>query len=199
MLNIIDYGVGNLGSLINIHKSININASVASQPDDILNASHLILPGVGSFDNGMKKLNDSGLRDALEYAVITKKIPILGICLGMQLMTRKSEEGDLEGLGWIDAETVQFDLSEEYKIPHIGWNNVSEENPNNLLNSSKIQRFYFVHSYHVRCPEIYTICKTDYGIRFTSAFKNENIYGVQFHPEKSHNFGKKLLKNFSLL
>ena len=198
MVSIIDYGVGNLGSLLNIHKRVGIEAQITASPKKIKNSTHLILPGVGSFDNAMNRLHDSGIVPSLEDTVFEKKIPILGICLGMQMMTKKSEEGICDGLGWIDAKVKKFSLPKRMKIPHVGWNIVSIKNDNFLMKIDSQLRFYFVHSYYVKCyNEKNIIGVTNYGFDFVSSFKQKNIYGVQFHPEKSHNYGKELLKKFS--
>jgi glutamine amidotransferase len=198
MVSIIDYGVGNLGSLVNIHKRSGLDVEIANSISHIERSTHLILPGVGSFDAAIKKLDESGLREALERAVMERKTPVLGICLGMQMMTEGSEEGSLQGLGWIKGSAQRFKLSAKLKVPHVGWNTVSSVRQNGLFDKGLPQRYYFVHSFFVSCNEQNDIIgQTDYGINFTSAYHRENIYGVQFHPEKSHNFGKQLLSNFS--
>lgn len=198
MSSIIDYGVGNLGSLVNIHKRLGLDVEIADSINRIENATHLILPGVGSFDAAMSKLNKSGLRDALERAVIQKKTPILGICLGMHMMTDGSDEGIIGGLGWVKGRAKRFSSSAKLKIPHVGWNTVDTVKRNGLLGADSVLRFYFVHSFFVCCEERHDVIGlTEYGVDFTSAYQKENIYGVQFHPEKSHNFGKQLLSNFA--
>lgn len=198
MISIVDYGVGNLGSLVNIHKRMGLDVQIADSVKHIENSTHLILPGVGSFDAAMGKLNLSGLREALEKVVIEKKTPILGICLGMQMMTGGSEEGNLDGLGWIRGKAKRFKSSEHLKVPHVGWNTVESVRENSLFDTKAIHRFYFVHSFFVSCEEQCDIIgQTDYGFDFTSAYQRHNVFGVQFHPEKSHNFGKKLLSSFS--
>ena len=199
MITIIDYGMGNLGSIHNMMKKIGADAVVSRDPNQIANADKLILPGVGSFDHGMRNLDESGLRAALEDCVIQKRKPVLGICLGMQLMTRSSEEGELPGLGWIDAVTKKFRFDDPLlKVPHMGWNMVDIRNEEGLFGDMYSEsRFYFVHSYYVSCCNpADTLATTSYGHEFTSAFRRENIMGVQFHPEKSHKFGMKLLQNF---
>ena len=198
MISIIDYGVGNLGSLVNIHKRMGLDVQIADSVELIANSTHLILPGVGSFDAAMHKLNLSGFRDSLEETVIEKKTPILGICLGMQMMTEGSEEGTLSGLGWINGKARRFKSSPGLKVPHVGWNTVATTRENPLLEFGAIYRFYFVHSFFVSCEKPFDIIgETDYGLKFTSSYQRNNIFGVQFHPEKSHNFGKNLLSNFS--
>ncbi|NQW41862.1 MAG: imidazole glycerol phosphate synthase subunit HisH [Bacteroidetes bacterium] len=199
MITIVNYGLGNLGSIENMLKKIGVSyVRISNNPEDILNAKKLILPGVGAFDAGMKKINDSGLIPILNQAVIENKTPILGICLGMQLMTQKSEEGTLGGLNWIDAECIKFKFEDnKIKVPHMGWNYIDildSELKSNLPNPSK---FYFVHSYYIQCNEKQDellIC--NYGHPFVAGFKKGNIMGVQFHPEKSHKYGMALLNYF---
>jgi imidazole glycerol-phosphate synthase subunit HisH len=198
---IIDYGVGNPGSVLNMFKRIGVDAYISDNPRGICNAQKLILPGVGSFDTGMLNLNNSGLLPDLNRLVMIEKRPILGICLGMQLMTNTSEEGALPGLGWIDAETVKFkfDSFHNFKIPHMSWNLASVRKENILFDEEKSEKkFYFVHSYYVKCNDDSDILtETNYGINFTSSFQRENIVGVQFHPEKSHRFGFRFMENFA--
>ena len=200
MLVIIDYGVGNLGSIRNMLRKTGAESVISSDKNEIEKADKLILPGVGAFDYGMSKLHEYGFVDLLNEKVLEKKIPILGICLGAQLFTQKSAEGKMNGLGWFDAETVKFDFgnSSSLKIPHMGWNNVSYHPENRLFKDMHEEvRFYFVHSYHLKSnkPEE-VIAKTNYGYEFAAGLEHGNIAGVQFHPEKSHKFGMKLLKNF---
>lgn len=201
MIVIIDYNMGNLGSIKNMIRKIGSDAIISSNSNDILNADKLILPGVGAFDNGMKNLDDTGLISILTRKVIVDRTPILGICLGMQLFTEKSEEGALQGLGWINGYTKKFDfleLNTDYKIPHMGWNDTKTVKESLLFSSMhEDPRFYFVHSYHIVCNESSDILTTtDYGYEFTSAIEKNNIYGTQFHPEKSHKYGMKIIKNF---
>lgn len=184
-------------------KKIRIDSVITSDLKDISRATKIILPGVGSFDNGMKNLVELGLLDILNRKVIDEKIPVLGICLGMQMMTRRSEEGDLPGLSWIKGEAVKFIFKDtaEYKIPHIGWNHISLTKESRLFKDMyPLTRFYFVHSFYV-VPDDYSdvLSSTIYETEFVSAFEKGNMLGVQFHPEKSHKFGMKLLKNFSEL
>ena len=200
MITIIDYKTGNLGSIQNILKRIGEDSVVTSDKDEIARATKLILPGVGAFDTGMRNLSGLNLIDILNKKVIEEKIPVLGICLGMQLLSKGSEEGSLPGLGWIDASTVRFEFedSTEYKIPHLGWNFIRQHKTGRLFdNMYPDSRFYFVHSYFFSAndPED-VLTSTTYEIEFTSAIERGNILGVQFHPEKSHKFGMKLLKNF---
>ena len=194
---IIDYGLGNLGSIANMIKKVGHKCIITSELEEIKKASKLILPGVGSFDNGMKSLKELGMIEVLNQKILIEKTPILGICLGMQLMTQSSEEGKLSGLGWIDAKTKKF-VSDTHKIPHMGWNIIKHQKESKLFDECKSEkRFYFVHSYCVSCNNQEDIlANTNYTQDFVSSFEKENIIGVQFHPEKSHKFGMQLLKNF---
>lgn len=199
MITIVNYGLGNLGSVVNMFKRIGVKATIAENVDQINQATKLILPGVGAFDNAISKINSLGFREVLDKKALVDKIPLLGICLGMQLLTRGSEEGKLPGLGWIAADTIRFPHTEGLKVPHMGWNTVLPTTPSRLTEGlPEDVRFYFVHSYRVRVDsEANSILKTQYGVTFDAAIQNENIYGAQFHPEKSHKFGMQLLKNFS--
>jgi glutamine amidotransferase len=200
MITIIDYGMGNLGSIYNMFKRLGIKSQITSDRKEIEAAEKLLLPGVGAFDRAMEKINELDLKQILNYKALDQKIPILGICLGMQLLTNSSEEGRSDGLGWIDAKTIKFKFDDKnLKIPHMGWNRVFQNSYSDLTkNLPEEPRFYFVHSYYVRVAnENNSILKTNYGIEFDSAIQKENIYGAQFHPEKSHRFGMKLLENFS--
>lgn len=201
MITIIDYGMGNIGSIKNMLKRIGVPATITSDIDEIQKAIKIILPGVGAFDYAMKRINESGLREILDYKALTEKIPILGICLGMQLLTNGSEEGNGSGLGWVAASTFKIPDSKELKVPHMGWNVVEPSTPNPLTKGFESEtRFYFVHSYYVQVEdEKSSILKTDYGVQFDSAIAHDNIYGVQFHPEKSHRFGMRILTNFAEL
>jgi len=195
---IIDYNMGNIGSIINMIKKIGYAIELSDKRKNILTADKLILPGIGAFDNGMEELRSSGLSEILYEAVIDLKIPILGICLGMQLMMEKSEEGTLPGLGLIKGKVKKFIFDKKYKVPHMGWNEVTPVDSITLYkNLDNKPRFYFVHSYYIECAQKENILGiSEYGIKFTSSVKKNNIYGVQFHPEKSHRFGMQLLKNF---
>ena len=198
---VIDYGVGNIASIENMLKKIGFTPVVSNSIDALENASHIILPGVGLFDVAMKRLEELNLITALNYKVVNDKTPILGICLGMQLLTRRSEEGSMSGLGWIDAEVFRFDSrhgNEQIKVPHMGWNVVNVKKESKLFPDKNIEyRFYFVHSYYVRCfHEGDVLAETTHGGNFVSAFEKENIVGVQFHPEKSHKFGLEFFSNF---
>lgn len=196
---IIDYGLGNISSLVNMCKKIGVKASVSHHPNEIKKATHLILPGVGAFDIGMRNLIDRGLDTILKKQVIDNEVPILGICLGAQLMLSSSDEGSHDGLGWIDGKVVRFNDSSGIKIPHMGWNSISRIYNHDLFIGmpDSPPRFYFVHSYHfhiINPSEI--VAQSTYGYDFTVSFKKANIIGVQFHPEKSHQFGMHLLTNF---
>jgi glutamine amidotransferase len=200
---IVNYGVGNLGSILNIMRKIGFESYVCDSPDDIDKADKLILPGVGAFDSGMEQLNRSGFVPVLNDMVLIQKRPVLGICLGMQIMTSGSQEGALPGLNWIHGSTQKFsfDVEAKLRVPHMGWNSVYVQKESSLFEPNDPEnRFYFVHSYHVVCnDENDIVTTTPYGINFTSSFHKDNIYGVQFHPEKSHRFGFQLLKKFAEL
>jgi glutamine amidotransferase len=203
MIVIVDYGIGNLASVLNMFKKIGAkDVCVSADLEVISKASKLFLPGVGSFDAGMNNLEKSNLIPLLNKKVIKDKIPLLGICLGMQLLTKKSEEGVKPGLGWIDAETVKFNLdpSLKLKVPHMGWNYIKVLNQNPLIEMESKSRFYFVHSYHVKCKdESQSLATCHFGFDFTCMVKKDNIYGAQFHPEKSLKFGMQILDNFAKL
>ena len=199
MLTIINYGIGNLNSVANMIRHVGGKCRISNNVEEIANAEKLILPGVGAFDRGMEALNESGIAEALSVAALERGVPILGICLGMQLMAKRSEEGRQPGLGWLDAEVVKFRFPEGsgLKIPHMGWNTLSIQRENPLIRPEERQRFYFVHSYHVVCtnePDVTATC--GYGYDFVAAFAHNNIFGAQFHPEKSHRFGMAVMRNF---
>jgi len=202
MIVVVDYGLGNLGSIANMLKKIGAHAVVSSDPAVVEKADKLILPGVGAFDAGMKNLETRGLIPLLNYRVLEQKTPILGVCLGMQLLCKRSEEGQLPGLGWLDAEVIRFKFDgniANLKIPHMGWNTLAVRQPHPLFADLEAEnRFYFVHSYHVVCADMGNVlAQTNYGFDFASAVVKDNIMGVQFHPEKSHKFGMRLYKNFT--
>ena len=201
MITIVNYGLGNLGSISNMLNRIGKTSELATSIEQIMKAEKLILPGVGSFDLAMKNLNESGLLNTLNDKVLNQRTPVLGICLGMQLLTKGSEEGKLPGLGWIDAYTYKFTNNNTLKVPHMGWNEVHVSKPHALINSLSVpSRYYFVHSYYVKYNDREDeLMSCNYGIDFTCAIQHENIMGVQFHPEKSHKFGMELLRNFSEL
>ncbi len=202
MITIVDYNTGNLRSISNMLRFLGVDSQISNDPIEVARATKIILPGVGHFDFGMANLNQSGLVDILKTQAVVNKTPVLGICLGAQLLTRKSAEGDLPGLGWIHGETVGFDrqrLPSNLRIPHMGWSE-TEVNINNPLfkGVAELPRYYYVHSFHMVCdrPED-ELCHTVHGYRFVSGICHGNIYGVQFHPEKSHRFGMTVLKNFA--
>lgn len=201
MITIIDYGVGNLSSIKNMLKRIGVAAKITNDVAVIGNAEKLILPGVGHFNYGMEQLHKSGLVPVLNERVLQKKVPILGICLGVQLLTQSSEEGTAAGLGWIAGKTIAFDktkLEANHKVPHMGWSDVSNYQQSKLFTNMPTEpRFYFVHSYHLALENQGDVLVTaNYGYQFAAGIEHENILGVQFHPEKSHKFGMKLLENF---
>jgi len=200
MITVIDYGAGNCGSVIRMIEKIGGRARRASSAADVDVAEKIIVPGVGAFDYGMNRLASGGLIDALNSAANVRRIPVLGICLGMQLMCKASEEGRLPGLGWIDAQVRRFafDDAEKLPIPHMGWNTLTLIRPDALVRTmSPRARYYFVHSYKVICndPDD-VVATTNYGGEFVSLFSRQNIFGAQFHPEKSHKFGMDMLRNF---
>lgn len=204
MITIINYGVGNIFAFQNVFKRLNIETKIASDKNDLIGAEKLLLPGVGSFDFAMTQLNNSGMRESLDILVQEQKTPVIGICVGMQMMAKRSDEGEMQGLGWIDAEVLKFDEKLIYhrtKLPHMGWNDVSPIVANPLFNELEEDSiFYFLHSYYFHCNNNNDIiARSNYGIEFSSAVNSQNIYGIQFHPEKSHNYGEKLLLNFSNL
>jgi glutamine amidotransferase len=196
---IIDYGMGNIRSISNKIQRSGYEALVTYETDIIKNADKLILPGVGNFYNGMQRLKERNIIEILNKKVLEEKIAILGICLGMQLFSNFSEEGNSEGLGWIDAETIKFRLSDiRYKVPHMGWNSVVKKKESELFKDiSDNCYYYFVHSYHVKCNNKEDILATStYGYEFVSAIQKGNIFGTQFHPEKSHMWGETMMNNF---
>ena len=204
MITIINYGLGNISAFANVYKRLNIPFKIATKDGDLKNAKKIILPGVGAFDHAMEMLHKSGMKKALDQLVLHDKVPILGICVGMQILGNSSEEGLLPGLGWIDGEVNKIDASlitQRTRLPHMGWNNISPVKSNNLLvNIDNTARFYFLHSFYFKCHNIENeIAQTHYGLTFSSVVNSENIYGVQFHPEKSHEFGVKVLRNFAIL
>lgn len=202
MIVIIDYGMGNLLSVYKAFERLRVEVLISSSKKDISIADKLILPGVGHFATGMDKLIEYGLLDILNLKVKVEKTPILGICLGMQLLGNRSEEGNAKGLGWVSANTIRFNSKnkKKFKVPHIGWNSISKKKESLLLTGiNSTESFYFVHSYYMVCNNMSDILAiSDYETEFTSAVQHENIYGTQFHPEKSHSPGLQILKNFAL-
>jgi imidazole glycerol-phosphate synthase subunit HisH len=205
MITIIDYGLGNIQAFLNIYKKLHISVKVAKSENDLEGASKLILPGVGHFDYAIQKFNDSGMREKVEHLVLYKNVSVLGVCVGMQIMANSSEEGFASGLGWISGTVKSLrsivKVDNNVPIPHMGWNRVIP-NHKDLFNNSDSSElaFYFLHSYYFDCTsQENCIASTDYGSNFCCAVNNKNIFGVQFHPEKSHHFGLNLLKNFAKL
>ncbi|GAB3279155.1 imidazole glycerol phosphate synthase subunit HisH [Larkinella harenae] len=197
---IIDYGMGNLRSVQKKFDRLEGRVRVSSDRQEIAHADKLVLPGVGHFANGVKKLKESGIWDVLNQKVLVEKTPILGICLGMQLMARFSEEGNTAGFGWLDAEVIRFRVHDAltHKVPHMGWNTGERAKQSDLLATIPDQAlFYFVHSYHMVCRQPQDILTmTTYSYPFVSAVEKANIYGTQFHPEKSHDWGERVMANF---
>lgn len=201
MITIVDYGMGNLGSIQNMFRRAGAKAVISGDPAVVADAEKILLPGVGAFDNAMQRIDEAGLRTVLDRKALVEKVPVLGICLGMQLLTRSSEEGVLPGLCWIPGATKRFPKQDVLKVPHMGWNVALPNTPSRLTAQVGDEpRYYFVHSYcvHVDDPA-HSLMKTYYGIDFDSAIGHKNIYGVQFHPEKSHRFGMQIMKNFAEL
>lgn len=207
MVTIVNYGLGNLGSIVNMFKRIGVESKISNSIEEIDNAEKILLPGVGAFDAAMELINKNGFREVLDKKALEEKVPILGICLGMQLLTKGSDEGQIPGLGWIPSYTYKFKLKSGLPVPHMGWNEIIVSNENvlskglyDLTIKGEKPRFYFVHSYHVLVEdEVNSIMKTTYDICFDSAIRKGNIMGCQFHPEKSHKYGMQLLKNFAQL
>jgi len=200
MITIVDYGLGNIKAFQNIYNELNMDCMVARDSETLLNASKIILPGVGAFDFAMASLIKSGMKDTLDKLVLSKNIPILGICVGMQMLANSSEEGSLDGLGYIDGSVKKFSREHiaDFPLPHMGWNLVEHSGKENLFdNISDAERFYFLHTYYFDCnQEAQKIAFAKYGFKFTCGVRNKNIYGIQFHPEKSHAAGTSLLANF---
>lgn len=205
MIGILDYGLGNIRAFSNIYKSLDISYKIVKKNNELKNVEKIILPGVGAFDDAMNKFNQSGLKNSVEDMVLNKGVPLLGVCVGMQMLGCSSDEGKEKGLGWIEANIKIFDTSNimhATKLPHMGWNTIEIKSNNELLfkNLNNKDRFYFLHSYYFDCvKKDNTLAETHYGINFTCVVKLNNIYGVQFHPEKSLKNGEKLLYNFSQL
>lgn len=204
MITIINYGSGNIRAIGNIYERLKIPFKIANHPGEVKGSQKIILPGVGAFDETISMLDESGFRSVLDHEVLTNKVPVLGICVGMQILADKSEEGKLPGLGWIKGEVKKIDkslLTEKPKIPHLGWNSIEAVKNSLLLQDiDKEEGFYFLHNYYFECREGNDVLsKTFYGKNFTSSVNNKNIYGVQFHPEKSHHNGVRLLQNFANL
>ena len=204
MIAIVDYGLGNVKAFANVYKKLGLPVTIASTATDLDGAAKVILPGVGAFDQAMAKLEASGMRAALDDLVLVRGVPALGVCVGMHMFAERSEEGTGAGLGWLPAEVKKFQPVEGQErtcIPHMGWNDVKAVGDSPLLaNLGRDGRFYFLHSYYFACgDDAHILAVTDYGGEFACAVGAGNIYGVQFHPEKSHQWGIQLLKNFGEL
>ncbi|WP_164126629.1 imidazole glycerol phosphate synthase subunit HisH [Sphingobacterium luzhongxinii] len=202
MITIIDYGVGNINAFVNVYKRVDVPVKIARTKEDLDGAEKLILPGVGHFDHAMTQLNNSGMRDSLDKMVLEEKVPVIGICVGMQMMANHSDEGKLDGLKWIDASVRKFDestIKQVTRLPHMGWNDVKPVKDISLFKGlEKEAIFYFLHTFYFECNHQEDIMAvTDYGINFASAAHHENKFGIQFHPEKSHHYGEILLHNFA--
>jgi imidazole glycerol-phosphate synthase subunit HisH len=202
MITIIDYGLGNVLAFVNVYNRLNIPVRVAKSAADLAAATKLILPGVGSFDHAMEQLDRSGMRESIDRLVVQERVPVLGICVGMQMLAKSSDEGQRAGLGWIDGTVRKFDLSgmpQGTYLPHMGWNDVKPTTAGGLFKGLEHEaRFYFLHSYYFECrQQADVLAQTDYGPEFSCAVRRDNVYGVQFHPEKSHHFGSQLLSNFA--
>lgn len=204
MVTLVNYGLGNIQAFYHIYTRLNLPVTIAYTPEQLSQANKIILPGVGAFDWAMTRLHQSGMREVLDHLVINQKVPVLGICVGMQIMANRSEEGVMPGLSWIDGDIRKLEIGieagvrRELSLPHMGWNDVNPSTANPLFAGMTDPRFYFLHSYYFfPKQECHTLATTDYGSKFTAAVSNGHIYGVQFHPEKSHGWGIQLLKNFA--
>lgn len=198
MIAIVDYGLGNIRAFANIYKRLGIPHVLASDKELLKQATHIILPGVGSFDYAMQKLNESGMRDTLDDLVLNQKRPVLGICVGMQIMAASSEEGEAEGLGWLDTQVVKFSRTDtKFPLPHMGWNSLELIGGSPLFNDiGSKPSFYFLHSYHFKSDFSCAVARSKYSNEIACIVQKENIFGIQCHPEKSHHNGVTLLKNF---
>jgi imidazole glycerol-phosphate synthase subunit HisH len=202
MIRIVDYGLGNLLAFKNAYRQLGIEAELADSADKLSDATKIILPGVGAFDHAMALLNQSGMREVLDTLVVDRKVPVLGICVGMQILANGSDEGSAAGLGWISGSVTRFKSTpgNSMMLPHMGWNDVEPKSQIGLFSNLSGSRFYFLHSYHFQCEHSGSVIATsNYGGDFACGVAEGNVYGVQFHPEKSHHYGVQLLKNFSEL
>lgn len=204
MISIVDYGLGNVKAFANVYKKLSIPFSIVRSVVELEKATKVILPGVGAFDYAMQKLERSGMRTVLDELVLKRHAPVLGVCVGMQMLASASEEGKLPGLGWLQGEVKRFDFSRlkpPVSIPHMGWNNARKTKVNGLFQGLGPEaRFYFLHSYYFHSHKTEdVVAVTDYGVEFVCAVNSGNVYGVQFHPEKSHQWGVRLLENFAKL
>jgi imidazole glycerol-phosphate synthase subunit HisH len=204
MITIIDYGSGNIRAIANIYEKLNVPYLIAKRPDDVVGAKKIFLPGVGAFDETISKLDEIGFREILDKEVLENRVPIIGICVGMQILAETSEEGNLKGLGYIKGHVKKLDLTKlnsKPKLPHLGWNSIEIQRRHNILaNIDSLKGFYFLHTYYFECSDDNDILTTtQYGIYFSSAINHNNIFGFQFHPEKSHSNGINLLNNFAKL
>ena len=204
MITIIDYGLGNVLAFANVYKRLNIAVGVAKTAADLRGATKLILPGVGAFDHAMELLQQSGMRETLDELVLAHAVPVLGVCVGMQILAASSQEGKLQGLGWIDGDVRKLEVAssgQRMRLPHMGWNDVKPVRPSPLFAGLETDaRFYFLHSYYFQCARSEDVlAEAEYGLMFSCAIESNRIFGVQFHPEKSHRYGVRLLKNFAEL
>jgi len=204
MIAIVDYGLGNVRAFANVYKRSRIPFRISTTPDELKDATKVILPGVGAFDQAMKLLEESGMRQSLDELVLQRGVPVLGICVGMHMLAHSSEEGTLPGLGWINGAVKRFDssnLSRTTHLPHMGWNDVAPSTSSRLFhNLEKNARFYFLHSFYFACADNEDVAAvTEYGGTFASAVNSDNVFGIQCHPEKSHGYGIQLLENFASL
>ncbi|HEY7475072.1 MAG TPA: imidazole glycerol phosphate synthase subunit HisH [Vicinamibacterales bacterium] len=202
MITIVDYGLGNIRAFLNVYRRLNVEVKTATTAEDLRDASKVILPGVGAFDHAMERLAASGMRETLDDLALRRRVPILGVCVGMQILGRGSDEGQLPGLGWIDARVKALGslmAGETLPVPHMGWNDVRPVSRTRLFDGlDREARFYFLHSYYFQCArEEDAIAVASYGRDFACAANAANVYGVQFHPEKSHHYGARLLQNFA--
>lgn len=198
MIAIINYGLGNVHAFANVYKKLNIPAKIVDHVEELVSVTKIILPGVGSFDFAMQRLEESGMRNYLVELVLNKSVPVLGVCVGMQMLAKSSDEGRLPGLGWINGEVKRFDSTTK-SVPHMGWNTINPLRLDGLFSGlDKNSKFYFLHSYYFKCNHNEDIiASTEYFGEFTSAVASGNVFGVQFHPEKSHEWGIRLLENFA--